>query len=454
MLTNIFDYIRGFINRRYSADDPSKSYYFPPGLQAGTPGSFAPAPTVVSDGSTTNKGIGSYPIIADILLHFWAVKPGETSPASQTTDAALYPTTNTPVGPTNITRTIQMNLVLNLVNMERTGGTRSPQYQMRVSGDSWTISNGSRSGIDAAVSTNASITSTNIGFPTTGGAVMRDYNFKYSDRGVNFQGGYIGLGSQYRGSSDLTETAHLKTKTFSRTPGAGNFTFYSDPIHLSIPIGDITTGGLVTRTNYSNENIDPAMMKFSGGAITIEVFPGMPKGSSNESESYDITANPPVQTYTINIPACELPVPLLGDTSFYRGFTSATGSIETGSGTRFYDFGSWSNRGKYVDLPTFIRVKEVNYPYGLSSVGTNPWFMDVVRGITLDPDAVHKGDFRVLASTRNIPSGWYKSEYTTNGLQTNPVLSTLILNSRGDNSYRLFKNQHGCPVINQTESIG
>ncbi len=456
LLTNIFDYIRGFINRRYSGgnigtkDDSSKSYYFPPGLEAEKPGSFAPAPTVVTDGGITTKGIGSYPVIADILLHFWAVKPGETSPMSQTTD---YPTP-AQVTPTNITRTIQMNLVLNLVNMERTANTRSPQYQMRVSGDPWTISNGSQAGIDAAVSTNVGITSTNIGFPSPSGAVMRDYNYKSSARGINFEGGYIGLGSQYRGSTDLSVDAALKTRTFSKAPGAGNFTLYSDPINLSIPIGDASKGALVTRTNYSNENTNPAMMKVSGGTITVEVFPGLPKGSTNESDSYDITVKPPVQTYTINVPACELPVPLLGDTSSnYQGYITASANIEGPPGTRFYDFGSWATRAKYVDLPTFIRVKEANYPYGLNSVGTNPWFMDVVRAITLDPDAAHKGDFRVLANARNIPASWYKSEYTSNGRQTNPVISTLILNNRGDNSFRLFKDQYYWSLPTRTAPV-
>ena len=421
LLTNIFDYIRCCINFRYSGgytgsgvnaqDDPAKSYYFPPGQSFGAFGCFAAAPTVINDTQTgiTTRGPGGYPVVSDVVLHFWAVKPGETNPSSQTTD---YPGA-IPVSGT-ITRTIQMNLLLNLCNMQGNDNLPSPQYQIQVSGPGWSITSGPDSAQDATVIP----PSGPMNFPSPGGSVMRVYSPHNSRWDFSQQGGFVGLEWLYRGADNPTDsftgTHDFQTRVFSRTPAANTFTFYSDPINLSIPIGSaipIGGGATIARQGYKDEGkktnaslIDPtakpAMMNFNGGNITIKIFPGIKTNGTAETDSYDLSTTTPIQTITVTVPSCTLPVPVLGDSAK----TCSDAINYPNSLVPYYDFGSWINRGKYPRLETYI-----------STCGYNneaPWLMDVVRGVTLDPSADHKGDLRVLANSQNIPSSWYAADYT------------------------------------------
>ena len=455
ILTSIFDFIRTTINLRYvggytgsgtsAIADPNKSYYFPPEQAVGYMGSLSPAPTVLSDGGTKTKGLGAYPVITDVLLHFWASKPSSTLPsgeASQTTDyPATFPVAPPTVTNTNILRTIQMNLVLNMVIPQMDNQGKNPQFQIKVAGTpSWSIGGGPDPVLDATV-----VGSGSMNLPDAGGNVMRMYAPHRTAWSYNTIGGFIGEGAVFRGFTNLTKGQNdtsFKTRDFSRTPGANNFTLYGDPVTLSIPVGNQFTnatgqvltnsaGQTITRQSYQEEslkdgvnlsaNARPAMMTFNGGTITVSIYPGLPDGTTAETNSA-ATTDTPLQTYTIDVPNCTLPVPVLGSAVAINSDATEGSPPPMKS---YYDLGDWTNRTLYSRLTTYCRL-EYSQPSGASTNAGKWHSMDVLRGVTLDPQAPHKGDLRVVGLSQTIPATWWKSEYATNGAEKNFWISKYI----------------------------
>lgn len=165
-------------------------------------------------------------------------------------------------------------------------------------------------------------------------------------------------------------------------------------------------------------SLTPSTMAFSGGNITIKVFPGV---------GNDFPDDTCIQTLHINMPQASLPVPLIirpvfehstdeakvlganwptsdfkswarpddkNTPIFYSGLSGSAGAKADG---RF--FSSGTGRMDRIDISTLI--------LGANTPGSFIRRGDVVRSMVLDPLGPAKGDIRLLAGLADVPTSFF-----------------------------------------------
>ncbi len=188
---------------------------------------------------------------------------------------------------------------------------------------------------------------------------------------------------------------------------------------------------------YASFTLPPAAttMTFSGGQITIEIYPGT-------ATVFDSTTL--VQTITMNFPpANSLPIPNVIFTNSFNATTNKT-TLRGDNWLRNFDHRmSYVRNYPYQDVPSFYNGRFGIAEDSPSAVhGPLPLIMasgirgDIVRSVEARYGGNIKGDLRLISGAMNVPAGFFEGHGVSDSPKGTPA-SSLKLYSDTSSTSRL-----------------
>ncbi|MEI6494040.1 MAG: Verru_Chthon cassette protein A, partial [Verrucomicrobiota bacterium] len=410
ILVEMFDTVRSLVNTTSRALSPSYSYapYGPSG-SANNPiglGTVVPARTTL--GGTEVKGIGRFPTITEVVIVFMATgwkdtttlgaaplftptPGGDGLPDDVADDAGKYNGVGDPQ-----TTGIRAFVFLVTINPVPGQPDMAPAVRYQIEGlDNFQVTSGS--------------STVNLGFPSKDNATLiTRSNSKRSTQpefGIENQMMFgFGNGDATYARSAGNSTGVTLT-TANNDAGLQVFPFIGSSVPLESP-AQPGRFGLDSSGNYTDlrPSVTPTTMAFSGGTLKIRVFPGT--GNTFAANDY-------IQEIDVSFPPSTLPVPFITRSTFAAGdaggpdFDSAI--METDRTKAAFYAGFSGTDGDSRDFDKRLHCYKGN-PYGWVGA-TNPPVVirrgDVMRSVYLDPAGPARGDVRVLAGLRNVPSSFF-----------------------------------------------
>ena len=405
ILVEMFDTVRSLVNTTSRALSPSYSYapYGPSG-SANNPiglGTVVPARTTL--GGTEVKGIGRFPTITEVVIVFMATGWKDTTtlgaaplftptpgadglPDDVADDAGKYNGVGDPQ-----TTGIRAFVFLVTINPVPGQPDTAPAVRYQIDGlDNFQVTCGN--------------STANLGFPSKDNAVLitrsNSNRSTQPEFGIENQMMFgFGNGNATYARSAGTSTGVTST-TANNDAGLQFFPFIGSSVPLESP-AQPGRFGLDSSGNYTDlrPSVTPTTMTFSGGTLKIRVFPGT--GNSFAANDY-------IQEIDVNFPTATLPVPQITRSLFTGPAADCTNPENDLTKSAFYA-GFSGTDGDSRDFDKRLHCYKGN-PYGWVGA-TNPPVVirrgDVMRSVYLDPAGPARGDARVLAGLRNVPTSFF-----------------------------------------------
>ena len=417
ILFGMFDTIRSLINTTSLSLTPSYTYapYGPTGnpYNAVSLGSVVPARTTL--GGTEVKGMGRFPAVKEVVVVFMASGWKDT-----TTLGAAAPWTPT-LGADGLPDDVAAdNGTYNGVGDPQTTDIRAFVFVVTEN-----IAPG-QPDFTAAVRfqieglNNLQVNLTNLGFPSANNAFL-------ITRGINGLASLTTVSpiSQFSSASiyttNATQVARQSGVSDGVTSSAGTsdpkariFPFIGTSISLAAP-AQPGRFGLDATGAYQDlrPSVVPSTMDFSGGTLKIRVYPGA--GNTFAATDY-------IQEIEVNLPAATLPVPQVTRFKINASETvlpdfNSTSLVESDPKKKEFYGGL---KGIDADSRDFDRRLNCQIVDSSSAAGALlPQSIirrgDVMRSVYLDPAGPSRGDTRLAAGLRHVPSSFFTRfpEYDT-----------------------------------------
>ena len=406
ILIEMFDTIRSLINTTsrvltpsysYAPYGPSASYNAPVGL-----GSVIPSRTTL--GGTEVKGFGRFPTISEVVIVFMATQWKDTTTLGIA--APFIPTAGADGLPDDVpstsgsyngvgdpqTTAIRAFVLLITENPAPGNPDTAPAVRYQIGG------------LDSL-----QVNGTNLGFPALTDAVLVTRN--NLNKAIQPEGA---VESQFMYGNPPPGNNNAITATYARSIGNSNgitgsgasndpivkiFPFIGASIPLPVP-AQSNSFGLDTSGNYT-VTLPPttSTMSFSGGTLDIFIYPGT--GNTFSTTDY-------IQKIEVAFPAATtLPVPQIIRSTFADSGGadfSAASAVPSPTNSDFYSGGTFGG-----DSRDFSKRLQCTINGGAGAI--NPPSLirrgDVLRSVYLDPAGPSRGDTRLVAGLRNVPSSFY-----------------------------------------------
>ena len=406
ILVEMFDTVRSLVNTTSRALTPSYSYapYGPSG-SANNPvglGSVVPARTTL--GGTEVKGIGRFPTISEVIIVFMATGWNDTTTLG--TAPLFTPTAGGDGLPDDVadnagkyngvgdpqTTAIRAFVLLIPANPVPGSPATAPAVRYQIGGLEKLKVNG-----------------TYLGFPALNDAVLiTRSNFSSSTQAEGAVENQLVFGgppppyqpwspayARSSGNCDGTTASGA-----SNDPNVQVFPFIGASISLATPAQPISFG-LDTSGNYTVQlpATPPTTMSFSGGTLDIYIYPGT--GNTFSTADY-------IQKIEVIFhPAPTLPVPQIIRSTFGGGggvdFDTAY-AVSSPTNSDFYSGATFGGDSRDFN-------KRLQCMIGTSAGAVTPPSVirrgDVLRSVYIDPAGPSRGDTRVVAGLRTVPSNFY-----------------------------------------------
>jgi uncharacterized protein (TIGR02600 family) len=417
ILIEMFDTIRSLVNTTSRSLTPNYTYA-PYGtgtdstaiFSAVSLGSVVPARTTL--GGTEVKGMGRFPTVKEVVIVFMAsgwkdtTTLGTNAPWTPTPGADGLPddvaaadgTTFNGVGDPQTTR---IRAFVYVVTENIAPGQPDTQAAVRFQIE----------GLN-----NLQVDGANLGFPNANNAVL-------ITRGVNAVGSLTPVTpiSQFSSASIFQVSASQVARNSGVSDGITSIAGTSDSkakifpfIGTSIPLAaPAQPGQFGLNASGVYENLRPAVvpttMAFSGGTLRIRLYPGV--GNTFAANDY-------IQEIEVNLPATTLPVPQvirsklnpdgLGDNVALADFNTNALVVSDPKTNAFYS----GLNGTDADSRDFDRRLNCQIVDSSSAAGallTQSIIRrgDVMRSVYLDPAGPSRGDLRMVAGLRHVPSSFF-----------------------------------------------
>lgn len=481
ILTMMFDYVRSSINILNSGEGwgetvqerkamrRANEYSFPAGgLKANQPagsGFASVIPIRIEEDGVTTKGIGRFPTLTGAHIQLYAT--GQTRENNSGTQQEVkYRTlinewrsylngSSSQQPPSTIRRRFRLVFLINLFNPVEGGNvSQNPRFQYEVlpEGGAFAFAEANPDLLPDGVNGNAAlISSGNAAFL---GSADRFYASTTRRGNYNNDAGYLGVDQATLRWREAWDPRGSEPKEFGGSLDERFFPFVSQEIEVEYPVAyqeDDGSGNLVWRLRYDDEveeAKDPPLIGFSGGNVTVNVYAGAEFQGPDFPRNHDVKTNGPNQNYPLNdetriqsfqfqLPAVELPIPLLGEDRYVRTGTAETFEVTIGSDEedfpyRYtpYQLRDYQLRGRYTrqgDMILRAGMPITEYDpttYTELGVDTNGdgdyddqgeanginhgWPMDVVRGIGIDGGTGVYGDMLYAAARPGtFPPAWF-----------------------------------------------
>ena len=421
ILFGMFDTIRSLVNTTSLSLTPAYTYapYGPTGnsYNAVSLGSVVPARTTL--GGTEVKGMGRFPAVKEVVIVFMASGWKDTTKLG-----AAAPWTPTPVADGLPDDVAADDGTFNGVGDPQTTNIRAFVFVVTEN-----IAPG-QPDFTAAVRfqieglNNLQVNLTNLGFPSANNAVL-------IARGVNGVASLTTVSpiSQFSSASIYQTSALQVARSSGVSDGNSTSTSTSDAkakifpfVGTSIPLSAAAQPGrfgLNASGVYQDlrPSVVPSTMDFSGGTLKIRVYPGA--GNTFAANDY-------IQEIEVNLPATTLPVPQVTRSKFNPAGLldnialpdfSNVGLVESDRTKKEFYSGFKGTDADSRDFDKRLNCQIVDSSSAAGALLPQSIIRrgDVMRSVYLDPTGPSRGDTRLAAGLRHVPSSFFTRfpEYDT-----------------------------------------
>lgn len=456
ILTEMFDYLRSQVNVMNRSYEPvgGPVYSFPQEHDLNNIGFNDRSPLIFDAGNGETKGLGSGGIVMnEFIMQFYDASEFDDGFGNNTDKMVDLINNSTGADGADtkmdyIIRRVQMVVLMDFVMSINTLTSAMPRFQAKLEGMHLFLNpnpdgvptdpakrvyvryfNPTGQADDANWSTNA------IDLMMPDGAVN-----VYCSNDAQFDsyilGGSLGLsyglscetnGKAYSGF--LTDSGVKKTLNSNATKDYKSYPFVSAMLEFRIPLKRDSSGNPVKDAITQKPAADPdptivglegvptASGPLNGTGVTITTYPALQKATQTQLKANNslstllapTTSSNYLQKIDLVIANCKLPLPKMGPDTTFVGIYNQSFSPK-------YKYSQLSNYSRRLDYrstcPSDMMILVPNGPEGgtawVPSGTSTRALMDSFRSYTLSVTQGSKGDYRVAAARRDIPSNWYE----------------------------------------------